>query len=321
MPNDRDSLAAWLGATLRAELPLQVGPYALALADTACDGAHVTASLRLTAPARPEDPPYDAPPPHARDLSLVTVAHASDRPRVESFVRAWCASVRRALHDLTTSSLPDPPWFGPMDLGNPVALAATLADPSLRTVDDFAAAFAARKHLGRFYATSAARADEALALVHDVLMEAPPILETRTLLLRALTTPWNDDPPPGPSRGGVRVRYAGVVAAFELSVLADGTPRDSKQQELELVPAEHLDDLPRVEAYLRAWRDVLPEHTSYFTVDDLELVMPHDLFHPGVLTLRRAQTREDFHRAFAKRWDFEARGRRAGVTRAKVRRR
>lgn len=319
MPNDRDTPAAWLAAALRTELPLQEGPYALAFADTSCDGAHVTASLRLTAPPRPEDPPYDAPPAHPRELPLLGVAHLADRPRAEAFVRAWCASVRRALRDLTTSPLPDPPWFGPMDLGNPVALAATLADASLRTVDDFTLAFAARKHLGRFFATPAPLADAALALVHGVLMEAPPILETRTLLLRALTTPWNDDPPPGPSHGGVRVRYAGVVAAFELSILADGTPRDSKQQELELVPAEHLDDLPRVEAYLRAWRDVLPEHTSFFTVDDLELVMPHDLFHPGVLTLRRAKDRDDFRRAFAKRWEFDARARRAGVARAKLR--
>jgi hypothetical protein len=52
---------------------------------------------------------------------------------------------------------------------------------------------------------------------------------------------------------------------------------------------------------------VLPEHASLFTVDDLELIMPHDLVLPEVLSLKRARRREDFQRAFAKRWAFEAR--------------
>ncbi|MFO0606161.1 MAG: hypothetical protein U0324_23505 [Polyangiales bacterium] len=307
MSDARDTPESWLASTLRAELPLTEGPYALALTGTSCDGAHVAASLRLTSPPRPEDPPYEPPPPHARELALLDVAHAANRARAGAFVRAWAASVRRALHDLTTSPLPDPPWFGPMDLGNPAALAATLHDAALVTYEDFLGAFAARKHLGRFFALTADVAGAALALVHEVVTERPPFVETDRILLRALTTPWNDDPPPGPSRGGVRVRYGGVVAAFELSVLAGGTARDSKQQELELVGAEHLDDLPRVEAYLRAWRDVLPEHASLFTVDDLELVMPHDLVLPDVLSLKRARRREDFLRAFAKRWSFDAR--------------
>jgi hypothetical protein len=305
--NERDPLAAWLATTLRAEIPFTEGPYTLALVGTSCDGAHVHASLRLTAPARAEDSPYEPPAPHARDLALLEVATASDRPRAEAFVRAWARSLRRTLRELTASALPDPPWFGPMDLGNPVALAATQHDATLATLDDFLTAFAARKHFGRFAAIPPARAAAALTLVHDLITATPPFLQTDRILLRALTTPWNDDPPPGPSRGGVRVRYEGVVAAFELSVVAGGTPRDSKQQELELVPAEHLDDLDRVDAYLRAWRDVLPEHTALFTVDDLELVMPHDLVNPAVLTLKRARRREDFHRAFAKRWSFDAR--------------
>jgi hypothetical protein len=307
VPHERDTLAAWLAATLGSELPLREGPYTLELLGTACDGVHLTATLRLTAPPRPEDPPYEPPSPHVRELALLDVSHAADRVRAGAFVRAWAASVRRALHDLTTSPLPDPPWFGPLDLGNPAALAGTLHDTTLVTHDDFLRAFAARKHPGRFFALPISVAEAALDLVHEVVTEQPPFLETDRVLLRALTTPWNDDPPPGPSRGGVRVHYGGVVAAFELSVLTEGTIRDSKQQELELVTSEHLDDLPRVEAYLRAWRDVLPEHASLFTVDDLELIMPHDLVLPEVLSLKRARRREDFQRAFAKRWAFEAR--------------
>ncbi len=310
MTSERDALAAWLAAVLRTELPVREGPFEVAPSpapdartggegETWCDGRHVGVRVRVRSPSQPDA---------VRAVALVPVEHAADRARAEGFVRAWCAVVRHALRDLASSALPDAPAFTAADLGQPWALASLLARKSLETREEFVAALSDRKHFGRYFAIPPTVAGAALERVHAVLTERPPLLRTDAMALRALTTPWNDDhPPPGPSRGGVRVHWSGVVAALELTLLDDGSVRDRKQQEIELVPGESLGDLDRVEAYLRGWRDALPEHASLIAPDEVPFTMPHDLACPAVLASHRATTRDDFRAAFARRWQFRER--------------
>lgn len=304
---DRESAAAWLASVLRAEMPLSEG--ALAVAPSApergaspvwCDASNVVVRLRVQGTDRDAVET-------ARELPLVPLSRVKDQARAEAFVRAWCEAVRRALGALAKAPLPDPPPFGVADLGHPPTLAAILGRERLHTRDDFLAALLAPRLFGRYFTVSYAVAEAAVARVHDVLVEAPPLLQTPSLRLRALTTSWNDDPPPGPSRGGVRARHSGVVAGFELSILDEGVARDSKQQELEVVPADALGDLDRVEAGLRAWRDTLPAHAALFEPDEILHTMPHDLVSSAAFADARTVTREEFREAWAKRWYFAER--------------
>lgn len=304
---DRESPAAWLASVLRSEMPIVEGPMAVAPCApeqggeaVRCDASSVVVCLRV----RGSDP---AAAETTRDLALVPLARAKDRARAEAFVRAWCEAVRRALRALARAPLPDPPPFGVADLGHPPTLASILGRERLHTRDDFLAALLAPKLFGRYFTVTLAVAEAAVARVHDVLVEAPPVLQTPSLLLRALTTSWNDDPPPGPSRGGVRARHSGVVAGFELSLLDQGVARDSKQQELEVVPADALGDLDRVEAGLRGWRDALPAHAALFEPDEIPHTMPHDLVSSAAFADARAATREEFREAWARHWHFAER--------------
>jgi hypothetical protein len=313
MTTDREADEAWLASVLREELPMREGRYALTpwpregAAATAplpqcvwSDDRFVGVRLRLRAPTEASEV--------CRAVPLVARSKCGDRRRAEHFVKAWCSVLRRALRDLATSALPDAPRFTVDDLGEGWVHAAILQRKRLETRDDFAAVLSERKHLGRFFAIPPAAAGAGLELVHAVLFEKSPILKSDTMLFRALDTPWNDDvPPPGPSRGGVRVHWSGVVAAFELTLLGANGARDTRQEEIELVPGEFLDDIARVETCLRAWRDVLAEHASLIAPDELPFTMPHELTAPEVLATPRAVTRDDFRLAFARRWHFAAR--------------
>jgi hypothetical protein len=304
---------AWIAAVLRTELPIREGAFVVApcarpdaterepawpLAAWS-DAGYVGVRVRLRTVGAPRDV--------CRELGLVPRACLDDRRRAEAFVRAWCAVLRRALRDLSTSALPDAPSFTPADLGEPWVFAKLLRRSALSTRDDFVEALSERRHFGRFFAIPPSVAGAALERTCEVLYDAPPLLSSRLMILRALTTPWNDDPPPGPSRGGVRVHWCGVVVALELSLLDDAGVRDSKQQEIEMAPAAHLHDLDRVEAYLRAWRDVLPEHARLIAPDEVASTIPGDLVCPDVLSTARAFTRDDFAAAFARRWQIAER--------------
>lgn len=301
---------AWIAAVLRTELPIREGRFIVApwarpeagereplWPQAAWSDAHsVGVRLRVRSPGSPRE--------EFRCLGLVPRECLDDRRRAEAFVRAWCVVLRRALRDLAASALPDAPGFTAADLGEAWVYAKLLKRKALSTRDDFIDALSERKLFGRFFAIPPSVAGAGLERVCAVLYDTPPLLASRAMVLRALTTPWNDDPPPGPSRGGIRVHWAGVVVAFELNLLDDVGVRDSKQQEIEMVPAEHLDDLDRVEAYLRAWRDALPEHAQLIAPDEVASTIPRDLVCPEVLTTKRAVTREDFAAAIARRWQF-----------------
>lgn len=313
MTTDREAHEAWLSSLLCDELPMREGRYALTPwprdgTDAAppwpqsawCDDRFVGVRVRLKTPASPAET--------CCVVNLVPVSLLDERCRAEAFVKAWCAVLRRALRDLATSALPDAPTLTADDLGAGWVHAAILKRKGLSTRDDFAAVLSDRKHLGRFFAIPPGVAGAGLERVHAVLTEKPPLLKTESMILRALDTPWNDDvPPPGPSRGGVRVHWTGVVAAFELSLLDASGGRDNRQQEIELVPGEFLDDMARVEAYLRAWRDSLAEHARLIAPDEVPFTMPHDLACPAVLATPRTSTRDEFRVAFARRWQFAAR--------------
>jgi hypothetical protein len=309
MTSDLDG-TQWLASVLRSELPIRQAPRTLSLdarAGTWCEGAYVGATLVLRAPNDPALPfGVDLAAGVSCRVHFATREGLRDRARSEAYVRAWCAVVRRALRDLATSDLPDAPLLEPGAL-TAHAVWAVSQRTALRTLDDFTNALSGVKALGRFLAIAPARATAALDCVHTIVNESPPLLETPTLRLTTLTTPWNDEPPPGPSRGGVRVHYGGVVVAIELCTLLDDVIVDRKQQEIELCAAEHLGDLARVEHYLRAWREVLPEHAALFRDSEIDYVMPHDLAAPEVLGTRRAKTREHFCAAFARHWHFTAR--------------
>lgn len=301
---------AWIAAVLRTELPIREGAFVVAPCarpDASerepawphaawSDAGYVGVRVRLRTAGAPRDV--------CRTVGLVPHACLDDRRRAEAFVRAWCAVLRRAMRDLSTSALPDAPTFTPADLGEPWVFAKLLRRSGLATRDDFVDALSDRKHFGRFFAIAPSVAGAALERTCAALYEKPPLLSSRLMIVRALTTPWNDDPPPGPSRGGIRVHWSGVVVALELSLLDDVGVRDSKQQEIEMVPAEHLDDLDRVDAYLRAWREALPEHVRLIAPDEVASTIPRDLVCPDVLSTARAVTRDDFAAAFARRWQF-----------------
>ncbi len=304
MPDEREASMAWLTAVMRSELPVREGPYALGLAGdgevAVHDGRHLGLRVRLVTPAEPMG--------IERTVALLPADGSVDRARGEAFLRAWCFALRRAFRDLATSALPDAPRFTAADLGTASTWTSLARRRSLTDRDAFDAALAERRHFGRFFAITPTVAGAALERVYAVLTEKPPVLKCETMVLRALTTPWNDDhPTPGPSRGGVRVHFSGVVAAFELSLVDESGVRERKQQELEVAPAEHLHDLARVEAFLRAWREVLPEHVRRLAPDEVAFAMPHNLYDAAVLSTPRAVTRADFRAAFERRWQFRER--------------
>lgn len=313
MTTDREADEAWLTSVLRDEPPIREGRFSLApwtrepappsapwRSAVWSDARFVGARVRLRTPQSEAGV--------CREVPLVPTSHAYDRGRGEAFVRAWFAVVRRALRDLATSALPDAPVFTAEDLGKGWFHASLFQRKRLETRDDFESVLSERAHLGRFFAIAPVAAGAGLERVHAVLTEKPALLKTPSLLMRALDTPWNDDaPPPGPSRGGVRVHWTGVVVAFELSLIDPSGARDNRQQEIEMVPGEFLDDIARVEAYLRAWRDVLPEHAALFAPDEVPFTLPHDLVCPAILATPRTATRDDFRVAFARRWQFAAR--------------
>lgn len=320
--DERLALARWAETVIAAELPIEEGRYALALAEpdadacaevggaawsgaAFCDGRVVGASLRFVGTESLGDPLN----PTAARYNLITrlfsVARMGDRTRAAAFVRAWAIVLRRVFQDLSRNPYPDAPWLAPSEPGRTDQHDRLLT--RAETVESFVEALCGPKLYGRFFAPPAGLMRAALERVHAVVTESPPILDARGITLRALETPWNDEDPIGPFKGGVRGRHVGLVVGLELSVREDGALRDLKQQEVDMVPGASLGDLDRVEAYLRAWRDVLTEHVTLLSAGEIEALMPHDLVAPDVLSLKRARTREDFRKALAQRWHFDLR--------------
>lgn len=320
--DERLALARWAEAVIAAELPIEEGRFALALVEPGadlsaeiaggqwsgaafCDGRAVGASLRfigtesLCDPLNPTAARYDV------VARLFSVGRMGDRTRAAALVRAWATVLRRVFQDLSHSPYPDAPWLAPSEIARAEHHDRLLA--RAETVEGFVEALCGPKLYGRFFAPPAGLVRAGLERVHAVVNESPPLLDARGVTLRTLETPWNDEDPVGPFKGGARGRHVGLVVGFELSVREDGALRDLKQQEVDMVPGAALGDLDRVEAYLRAWRDVLPEHVTLLSPAEVETLMPHELVAPDVLSLKRARTREDFRRAFAQRWHFDLR--------------
>jgi hypothetical protein len=301
MTTDRVALVAWLTALLDTELPLRGGQYFLEFApETAAvtvEGNNLCVHLRLCSP-------------HVvglRALSLLSLVRAEESSRAEAFVRGWCAALRRVFSDLSTSSFPEAPSFTVTDLGYAATLASILNRTALKHARDFEEALLEWRIYGRFCAMPPTLADAALERVHAVIADQPPLVKNDVLVLRALTVPWDDPPPPGPSRGGARVHYSGVVAALEIVFPNAQFVKAPRQQEIEFVTTEHLGDLDRVEAYLRAWRACLAEHAELYSPSEAVHLFPQDLTCAIVLSVQKAKTVDDFRDAIAKRWQFRER--------------
>lgn len=73
--------------------------------------------------------------------------------------------------------------------------------------------------------------------------------------------------------------------------------RDIKEQEVWFIPADHAEDGPRLRAYIEGHAMALKRVVDHFT--DIDMLMPNDVIHPRILTLKRPQSAEDFARALA----------------------
>lgn len=75
------------------------------------------------------------------------------------------------------------------------------------------------------------------------------------------------------------------------------TIRDIKEQDT-LIPAALLEDPARVQAFLRAWAEVLSRAFDN-TVAEFDVILPSHLMFPNVLKLKRPQTQEQLAAALA----------------------
>jgi hypothetical protein len=72
---------------------------------------------------------------------------------------------------------------------------------------------------------------------------------------------------------------------------------DIKEQEMLLGTEDDVDPPERVRAMLEGWCTVLGEVLTALPRDELDTLMPHDLFPRSVLGLARSHTADDFARA------------------------
>jgi hypothetical protein len=99
------------------------------------------------------------------------------------------------------------------------------------------------------------------------------------------------------------VRSDAILAVFrlvhwELDEAGGQSITDVKEQEVLFVPESCRDSRERVAAFCRAWAAVVGEAIRAMGGHDRTgSIMPHELMHPAVLKLARAETEEDFQKA------------------------
>jgi hypothetical protein len=259
----------------------------------------VFVAMELTAPWRERE--YPGRPVMRRTMTdtigLVPAAALGDLPRVEAYLRGWVSAVRKVLRSISEAS---PHGILLFRLAIPTVLELKLGS----SADRFERALLAPSRLGKYVPPDRSLlSQDAVDWVYQLLGECLPA--PGGLFSVRVADPIEPVSSRFPSRGGVYGVPEGLRVALALSSYQrpGGLVRDTKQQDIFLLPLAALTDPERLEACLRGWGDALTQLFATSDPEALECLMPHDLSFERALLRRRTKTREEFRDALLLHWN------------------
>ena len=250
----------------------------------------------------------------------VRVCAADERglARVTAIVQAFARVARRAMRDAGDDRFGERPWLGLVNLAGAMYSLERAPKKRTRTAEECEAVLCASRDLRDVLAPPAEALDAAIQALDGWLAAHPTLAKKPQMKLVHVPKPtWSSTARPSPQ--GVEVRRDGLLVTIQLIIYDNGAVRDIKEQQLWMVPATALADMPRVLAFLDGWVAALdraleqpgPPPTGAAARKlprlrrGIDMCMPHDLFDVTVLTLKTPRTAADFEAAFARRWKLD----------------